>query len=43
MPPSAWNVLDFEKPSTELDDQIAQIRRITVERGQGPLGGHRFA
>src|ERR1039458_4438247 len=34
MPPSAWNVLDFEKPIMELDDQIAQIRRITIERGE---------
>lgn len=34
MPPNAWNVLDFEKPIAELDEQIAQIRRLTVERGE---------
>lgn len=34
MPPSTWNVLDFEKPITELDEQIAEIRRLTLERGE---------
>lgn len=34
MPPSEWNVLDFEKPISQLDEQIAQIRRLTQERGE---------
>jgi acetyl-CoA carboxylase carboxyl transferase subunit alpha len=34
MPPSEWNVLDFEKPITELDTQITEIRRLTMERGE---------
>ena len=34
MPPSEWNVLDFEKPIMELDAQIAEIRRLTIERGE---------
>jgi len=33
MPPS-WNILDFEKPIAELDDQISEIKRITAERGE---------
>lgn len=33
MPPS-WNILDFEKPIAELDEQIAEIRRITAEAGE---------
>ncbi len=33
MPPS-WNILDFEKPIAELDEQIAEIKRITAERGE---------
>lgn len=34
MPPSEWNVLDFEKPITELDTQINEIKRLTMERGE---------
>ena len=34
MPPSEWNVLDFEKPIAELDNQIAEIKRLTIERGE---------
>jgi len=34
MPPNEWNVLDFEKPITELDAQIAEIKRLTIERGE---------
>jgi len=34
MPPSVWNVLDFEKPIAELDEQIAQIKQLTQEQGQ---------
>lgn len=34
MPPSSWNVLDFEKPIAQLDEQIAEIRRLTIERGE---------
>ena len=34
MPPSTWNILDFEKPIATLDEQIAEIRRLTVERGE---------
>ena len=34
MPPSDWNVLDFEKPIMELDAQIAEIKRLTIERGE---------
>jgi len=30
MPPSSWSVLDFEKPIAELDDQIAEIKRLTA-------------
>ncbi len=29
-----WNVLDFEKPIAQLDDQIAEIKRLTQERGE---------
>jgi acetyl-CoA carboxylase carboxyl transferase subunit alpha len=29
-----WNVLDFEKPITELDKQIVEIKRLTLERGE---------
>lgn len=34
MPPNVWSILDFEKPITELDDQIAEIKRLTLEQGQ---------
>lgn len=34
MPPSGWNVLDFEKPIAELDEQINEIKRLTLERGE---------
>lgn len=34
MPPSEWNILDFEKPIAELDNQIAEIKRLTMERGE---------
>ena len=34
MPPSEWNVLDFEKPIAELDAQIAEIKRLSLERGE---------
>lgn len=34
MPPSEWNILDFEKPITELDRQIAEIKRLTQESGE---------
>ena len=34
MPPSEWNILDFEKPIAELDAQIADIKRITAESGE---------
>jgi len=34
MPPKDWNVLDFEKPIAELDDQITEIKRLTQEQGQ---------
>ncbi len=35
MPPSpTWSVLDFEKPIAELDEQIAEIKRLTRERGE---------
>lgn len=34
MQPSSWNVLDFEKPIAQLDEQIAEIRRLTIERGE---------
>jgi acetyl-CoA carboxylase carboxyl transferase subunit alpha len=30
----AWNVLDFEKPITQLDEQIAQIRKLSQEQGE---------
>ena len=33
MPPS-WNILDFEKPIAELDEQIAEIKRLTAESGE---------
>ncbi len=33
MPPNVWNVLDFEKPIAELDEQIAEIKRLTQEQG----------
>lgn len=34
MPPSEWNILDFEKPIAELDMQIAEIKRLTAESGE---------
>lgn len=34
MPADAWNVLDFEKPITELDEQIARIKRLAQEQGE---------
>lgn len=34
MPPNDWNILDFEKPITELDTQIGEIRRLSQERGE---------
>lgn len=34
MSPSTWNVLDFEKPIAHLDEQIAEIKRLTQERGE---------
>lgn len=34
MPPSSWSILDFEKPIAVLDDQIAEIKRLTVEHGE---------
>lgn len=34
MPPSEWSILDFEKPIAELDSQIAEIKRLSVERGE---------
>ncbi|OFX15245.1 MAG: acetyl-CoA carboxylase carboxyltransferase subunit alpha [Armatimonadetes bacterium RBG_16_58_9] len=34
MPPSSLNILDFEKPIAELDEQIAQIKLLTMERGE---------
>ena len=34
MPPEAWNVLDFEKPIAQLDEQISEIRRLAQEQGQ---------
>ena len=34
MPPNALNVLDFEKPIAELDEQIARIKQMTLERGE---------
>lgn len=34
MPADAWNVLDFEKPINELDEQIAQIRKLAQEQGE---------
>jgi len=34
MPPSEWNILDFEKPISQLDEQLAQIRKLTQERGE---------
>ncbi len=34
MPPESWNVLDFEKPINELDEQIAQIKRLSQEQGE---------
>jgi acetyl-CoA carboxylase carboxyl transferase subunit alpha len=29
-----WNVLDFEKPITQLDEQIAEIKRLSQARGE---------
>ena len=29
-----WNVLDFEKPINQLDTQIAEIKRLTLEKGE---------
>ncbi|MCX6344638.1 MAG: acetyl-CoA carboxylase carboxyltransferase subunit alpha [Armatimonadetes bacterium] len=34
MASSDWNILDFEKPIMELDAQIAEIKRLTIERGE---------
>jgi acetyl-CoA carboxylase carboxyl transferase subunit alpha len=34
MPSNVWNILDFEKPIAELDEQIAEIKRLTREQGQ---------
>lgn len=34
MAATEWNVLDFEKPIMELDTQIAEIKRLTIERGE---------
>lgn len=34
MPPSSWSILDFEKPIAELDDQIAEIKRLTAVHGE---------
>lgn len=34
MSSSEWSILDFEKPITELDSQIAEIRRLTQESGE---------
>ena len=34
MQPNSLNVLDFEKPIAELDEQIDQIKQLTVERGE---------
>ncbi|MGQ9454310.1 MAG: acetyl-CoA carboxylase carboxyltransferase subunit alpha [Armatimonadota bacterium] len=33
MPAKDWTVLDFEKPIAELDEQIAEIKRLTQEQG----------
>lgn len=33
MPANALNILDFEKPIAELDDQIDQIKHLTEEEG----------
>jgi selenocysteine lyase/cysteine desulfurase len=29
MPPNEWNILDFEKPIAELDQQITEIKLLT--------------
>ncbi len=29
-----WSVLDFEKPITQLDEEINKIKRLTAERGE---------
>jgi len=29
-----WSVLDFEKPITQLDEEISKIKRLTAERGE---------
>ena len=34
MSASSLNVLDFEKPIAELDEQIAEIKRLTLESGE---------
>ncbi len=34
MPPKDWNVLDFEKPIAELDELIAELKRLTQEKGE---------
>lgn len=34
MAQNEWNILDFEKPINELDSQIAEIKRLTTERGE---------
>ncbi|MDO8585421.1 MAG: acetyl-CoA carboxylase carboxyltransferase subunit alpha [Armatimonadota bacterium] len=33
MPPSASNILDFEKPIAELEAEIEDIKRLTAEQG----------
>lgn len=33
MPPSASNILDFEKPITDLEAEIEEIKRLSVEQG----------
>lgn len=34
MPANSLNVLDFEKPIADLDEQIAEIKRLTLESGE---------
>jgi len=29
-----WSILDFEKPITQLDEEIIKIKRLTAERGE---------
>jgi len=33
MPPSGSNILDFEKPIAELEEEIEEIKRLTAEQG----------